>query len=415
MYEGKILKFYREKAKITQEQLGRGICSVTHISKIERGLTEYSPEITMLLAQRLNINMEQETANLINLKKKLDQWHEMIISQDYSSATTIYDEFQENEMIIISEYYLYYLLLKGIYHLKQGFIKEAGTLIKTLQKKRNKLNNYEENLMKHVLGIYFMMTDDHLKSIHLLKSIQFDIYSNALVYYDLAAAYHHIHSPVLAYYYGEKALNAYKKKNYFLGVIDTENLMLIEVESGQHRNFKETKEQYQDLIRLCDLCNSPDKKGKILHNFAYEHLKRKKYHEAGKLYKASMDLKEKKSNIYLLSLEGYVRCANEGDFLEKDQLISLIEEGLSIASEIKEPLYNHVFLLHYYTIFDQEKQYYHYLTEKALPYFKEHGFFVTMKRYEKELFNYFLKTEQWERAVQTADNIINKVDDTYIF
>ncbi|MGA5690182.1 hypothetical protein [Cytobacillus pseudoceanisediminis] len=36
MYEGKIIKFYREKTKLTQQQLGEGICSDTHVSKIEK-------------------------------------------------------------------------------------------------------------------------------------------------------------------------------------------------------------------------------------------------------------------------------------------------------------------------------------------------------------------------------------------
>ena len=71
MHEGKIIKYYREKAKLTQEQLSKGVCSVTHISKNERGLTEYSPEIAILLSKRLNINIEQELTNLIDLKKSL--------------------------------------------------------------------------------------------------------------------------------------------------------------------------------------------------------------------------------------------------------------------------------------------------------------------------------------------------------
>ncbi|WML27203.1 hypothetical protein [Neobacillus sp. OS1-33] len=33
MYEGKIIKFYREKYKLTQEQLGKDICSITLLRK----------------------------------------------------------------------------------------------------------------------------------------------------------------------------------------------------------------------------------------------------------------------------------------------------------------------------------------------------------------------------------------------
>lgn len=42
MLEGKIIKFYREFQGLKQKDLGDGICSSTHISKIERGLTEVS-------------------------------------------------------------------------------------------------------------------------------------------------------------------------------------------------------------------------------------------------------------------------------------------------------------------------------------------------------------------------------------
>ncbi|WP_010199258.1 helix-turn-helix domain-containing protein [Bacillus sp. m3-13] len=44
MLEGKIIKFYREFQGLKQKDLGDGICSSTHISKIERGLTEVSDE-----------------------------------------------------------------------------------------------------------------------------------------------------------------------------------------------------------------------------------------------------------------------------------------------------------------------------------------------------------------------------------
>lgn len=63
MYEGKIIKFYREKYKLTQEQLGKDICSITHISKIECNQTTFATEIIALICKRLGINMETEIKN----------------------------------------------------------------------------------------------------------------------------------------------------------------------------------------------------------------------------------------------------------------------------------------------------------------------------------------------------------------
>ena len=69
MIEGKLIKFYREKAGLTQGQLCEGICSATHLSKIEREITEYSGEITLLLSQRLNICLENEFVRYHNLNR----------------------------------------------------------------------------------------------------------------------------------------------------------------------------------------------------------------------------------------------------------------------------------------------------------------------------------------------------------
>ncbi|NQD68786.1 helix-turn-helix transcriptional regulator, partial [Bacillus haikouensis] len=74
MSSGILIKFYREKNELTQEELGKGICSVTHISKIERGNTQYSPEITQLLSKKLGIDLEKEMQALQKFERLLDQW-----------------------------------------------------------------------------------------------------------------------------------------------------------------------------------------------------------------------------------------------------------------------------------------------------------------------------------------------------
>ena len=407
MYEGKVIQFYRKKANLTQKQLGEGVCSVTHISKIERGLTEYSPEITILLSKRLKINIKEELSNLINLKIKLDYWHEIIISQNMQEALRINKELANNQLLQISEHFIYYKLLKAKYNLIQGNNKKAQQLIEQIQLSHNNLSVYETNLFKHIRGLYYMSIEEHLKSIDIFNSIDYKSYSNPSVYYDLGAAYHNVHSPVLAYYYAEKALNYFKKTNQFLRIIDTENLMLIQVESDQHRDFDHTVEQYENLIKLCDLCNASEKKAKVLHNFAYEHLRRKKYHIAGRLYKESMELKDNTSTLYLLSLEGYIRSGIKGKFLTQEVLLGLVNEGLTIANESDEKLYIAILTLHQFSILQQEESYYNYLIKNVLPYFKSHGYTMIAESYNRDLFNYYVRIGNVEKALEIADLIIN--------
>lgn len=60
MHVGEIIKVFRERNGITQAQLGEGICTTTHVSKIENGKTAYSPEI---------ITLFQNVCKLMSIKK----------------------------------------------------------------------------------------------------------------------------------------------------------------------------------------------------------------------------------------------------------------------------------------------------------------------------------------------------------
>lgn len=415
MHEGKIIKFYREKRKLTQEKLGSGICSPTHISKIERGLTDYSPEITYLLAERLEINLEMKIKSMADMKRRLDSWHEMIITQNTKAASNIQVELEKNELIKASEHRIRYLLLLLLHQFKQEQMPEdAHKQLKALQKQQIKFTELEKNLYKHVLGIYNMMVENKensiKKSIDILKSIDFETYENALVYYDLASAYHHINSSVLAYFYAEKALNLYKQKHNFLGIIDAENLMIIQIEMDQHRDFKETTREFNNLINICDLYRVPDKKAKLLHNFAYENLRRGYYAKAANFYKASMELKDNQSRTYLLSLEGYIRANYEGRLLSTEKLLKEIQDGLRVVERNKDKLYKILLTLHKYSILEHSEQYYRYLTNKALPYFKVHGYKLMVQRYEKELFTYYTRVGKNAEATEIAKQVIDQID-----
>ena len=411
MNAGRIIKFYREKANLTQEQLGKGICSATHVSKIERGLTEYASEITSLLVARLKIDKEKENMHLSSIKEKLDFWHEMIISQNMDAAFKVKEELKNNPLIHISDYENLYKLIQIKYHIKLNHVDEVQVLIKRLPKKIESMTLYEQNLHKHVLGIYYTMMSDHLKSVEILKSIDFEVYANSLAYYDLAIAYYYNKSPVLAYYYAEKALILFKEKNNFLGIIDTENLMLIQLESDHHRDFKETVEQYDNLIKICNLVNADDKKAKVLHNYAYEHLRRENYLKAEKLYLASMELKDKNTDYYLLSLEGYIRCGFEGELLSREKLLGHIHDGLEIAKNINETLFATILNLHKYAILEREAQYFRYIESKALPYFKMHGYIMLTQRYKKELFSYYTQNGEPEKALTLAVSLTDSIGD----
>jgi len=405
MYEGKIIKFYREKNQLTQEQLGEGICSGTHISKIERLQTEYAPEIITLLSERLGINIDNETRNLKNLKKRLTNWQNVIIMQLFNEMNSINNELEQEKFIQISEYIHLYKLLKARYLLMNNISDEAIIIINEIQKIEHKLAPYDCNLLKHVLGIYYLSKHENLKAIQVLKSIQEEDYNNREYYYHLAVAYHSIESPVMAYFYAEKSRQFFKEINNYLRVIDAEMLMIIQVKDDG--DLTETISRFENLIQSCDLCNALERKAKILHNLAYEYYRRKNYLQASRFYNESMKLKDNESGPYLLSLEGYIRSSFDGSLLPQNELLQLAKEGLETAIKNNQLLYINLFNLLCYLIQNKQQEYHQFLSDQALPMFKKFGFVYLIHRSKKELFNYYTELKLTGQALKMAHLLIN--------
>jgi len=405
MYEGKIIKFYREKYKLTQEQLGKDICSITHISKIECNQTTYSPEIISLLSKRLGINMELEVNKLKNIKQHLFHWQDAIIIQSFEDMEQINSELEREVLIEISEYRFTYQLLRARYLIMNNCPHEAIKTIKKLKKLENKLTPYETNLLKHVMGIYYIAKQEYVKAIETLKTIQNENYNNPEYYYHLAIAYHTIQSPVLAYYYAEKSHKFFQDMNNYLRVIDAEMLMIIQVEDDVGK--EEIIQRFKKLIKSCDLLNAPERKAKVLHNLATEYFRRKNYEQASRFYKESMSLKDQESPVYLLSLEGFIHSSFDGNLINNVQLIQLAEHGLTIATRIKDLLYIHLFKLLLYLLKYKEKEYHQYLSNKALPMFSNSGYNYLIKRSKKELFHYYSNNNLPDKALEMANLLIN--------
>ncbi|GAA0427727.1 hypothetical protein GCM10008934_16820 [Virgibacillus salarius] len=405
MYEGKIIKFYRERTGLTQEELGRDICSATHISKIELGQTHFSKDITELLAKRLNISMHEEIRTFKAIQQKLEKWHESIIMQQEEEADSLVAELEESELIYISDYNNLYKLLKARFLLSKE--NDPGTL-KIIKKLQNqKLSPYESGLLYHIWGIYYIRKQEYLKAINALKSINSHTYQNTDYYYHLAISYYFNNTDLLAYSYAEKALHYFKSSNNFLRVIDTETLLLVIQNKHVQSNFTARLKKYESLIKSCELCHTVTRKAIVLHNLANDYFRMEDYQLAATLFKDAMKIKKVKSKKYLNSLEGYIQACIKGNLLTKDELVKLSKEGLAVSEELKELLYSYLFTLLLYKLQEKQEQYYSYLEEQALPFFRNYGHVYSVNVYEKELFFYYDKTNQLDKAVQLAHHMLS--------
>lgn len=406
MIEGKIIKFHRERLGLKQADVGRGICSKTHISKIERGLTEVSKDTIEELAKRLDINMAAELKTYKGLDLLLKEWHEAIVLKLTSKAKSIKKQLESIVLLQIPDFYRSNMLILTKYYISIGEGDRAKSLILEMNTWQD-LSLFDQNMLLHIKGEYCLLHEkDYSKAITYLKRIDLTYYNNPEYYYHLAIAYHHMDSKVLAYYFATKALHFFTSKHSFTRVIETEMLMLIQVEQEEYFDPKDSG--YPRLIEMADSLGLKKQKIQLLHNFAYQQFRYGDYQRAFTYYQQVIDIVKPSDAQYLLSLEGYLNAATKLEVLSKKELLAIAEEGVALAKQKNDSMSEHFFRLHIYKINRQEELYYKYLENEMYPAIKKVGYGLASETYEIKLFDYYMEKGLIDKASEYAIPIMEK-------
>ena len=407
---GILIKFHREKNGLTQEELGKGVCSVTHVSKIERGTTQFSSEITNLLSEKLGINMEAELQSLQKFEKLLHQWHDCMVLQQNNEIERLKNQIEKNSLFLIQSVKNTYFLLQARYFLLQGDITNAEALIDKIYNVRKDLNTYETHLLHHLLGITELQKGNFKKALEYLLKINEKEYENLEFYYQIAIAYHNLQFKVKAYYYSELSLEYFQKTNNFKKIIDAETIKLINEGRNELWDFDNLVNRYNQLIAQCEIINDTSKKANLLSNLAYEYSYSGDNENARIYYKKTLDLLKgnKKSSNYLNNLIGYIYCCLQIKENNVDSMLTqLIQTGMEISKEIKDhsslAFFQMLRLLH-----DDEKElYYQFIEEKIIPMLNKNGKYHQLHTYEKTMFQYYLDQGKHESANKYASRLLN--------
>ncbi|WP_078380483.1 helix-turn-helix domain-containing protein [Sutcliffiella halmapala] len=405
MKEGLIIKLYRERAGLTQTQLGEGICSVTHVSKIERGNTQYSSEITNLICQRLNIDLQKEKEQYDLLEKKLQEWLEVMVKQQMEDLEQIKKEIEDNTYVHISEVQHSYRILLGRYFILKGNLSKAKDILENCQSKWNLIDRYEKHLLDHTWGIYYFSLGKSKKAIDYLKNINPIEYNNHEFYYHLACASHQIQAKVKAYHYGNLALSYFRKTNNFKRTLDTETLMLLQIGYNDIFHFEETVQKYHSLIKTCHTFKEIAKETMLWHNLGVEYERKDCYEEAKHAFNNVLE-KSKQTNylkMELFALRGYIHCSLQLGNYSKTEMSALFAKGKALAKRQGNETFLHVFyLLEIMMDTGKNNDYFEFLKTTFLPHLREVGNLSLLSMYEKELFYHYRNTSQYQKANEIA-------------
>ncbi|HEX5563791.1 MAG TPA: helix-turn-helix transcriptional regulator, partial [Sporosarcina sp.] len=94
---GSILKYYRMKNNMTQSELCKGVCSISHLSKIESN--KYIPHTETIneLFKRMGIEWEREVDTYAYWNEKLETFIMHSVYYDLKSMEEVYKELATQE------------------------------------------------------------------------------------------------------------------------------------------------------------------------------------------------------------------------------------------------------------------------------------------------------------------------------
>ncbi|MGM0865502.1 MAG: helix-turn-helix domain-containing protein [Bacillota bacterium] len=393
MHIGTFIKYYRIFKGMTQKQVGDGICTPGHISKIESGHLQITKDKIELFNQRLNINVEKELKAYKKLQLDLELWHDVMIKQVNGKIELLKETIEQNPLIKIETLNGTFKLLKARYFIMKGEIKEAAFYLSQFSNKRLSFHmfEYDFQLYYHIKGMYELAKGNPQTAIKYLEKIDRDIYSNPESYYHMSVGYHDFGQHDKSLRYSQLALNYFKETFNFTRCVDAATIQLVAEGRSEGKILASLVEKYDELIQHCDNLHDHRRKA-VLHlnlgNLYREVMDDKKARDA--FHIAYGLLKHDSYNeMYVNSLFGYIDSSiNVDGSANKEKYASLIEEGQASVKDENSYMETFFTMLEI-RVQEGEEAHYQYIENVIIPLLKEKGQYVQCNYYIQKLYIHY--------------------------
>ncbi|AJD92286.1 hypothetical protein JMA_29690 [Jeotgalibacillus malaysiensis] len=160
MNVGSIIKYYRTKRGLTQGELAEGICSTSHLSKIETNMYTANEETVNLLLSKLGLQLRDITGDLEEIKELLDSFIHAIFMQDKESVEELFEELlQKEDYIETSDFVNLYHLYKFRYYLLKDDYRQIQDSLNILKRIKNTFDPVEQNIFLYFRAVHFNVTE----------------------------------------------------------------------------------------------------------------------------------------------------------------------------------------------------------------------------------------------------------------
>lgn len=380
---GKVIYYHRKKQRKTQEQLCQGICSTTHLSKIENNTKEVNEKTLVLLCDRLGISIEEENRKTEALNRKLNQFYEAMERLHRDHAARLKNELEEykdflqcTEMVYLFELYM----LRYLLFTNQSSLFED--MVKRLKQNYNKYSSFEKYLWNFFQAIHRAQRLQFSEALTLLNQIEKEAerYSGKVTdyYYYKAAVHGQLKQFTLSLHYSHRALQTFQSSGNISRILHVKiglsaNLIYInDLESAEHL--------LQTALHDAEMLNDHATRPIALHNYGLWHYKKGNLEEALQYFTQSLQSKQLDTSSYYGTLTEMIKV--QLDLGERESAFAFLKDVLRDFKGEQSGQYVELMVL-YLEMNGDTKRLKEYLIEYGIPLMQQEDLHKTVSYAER--------------------------------
>ncbi|WP_417897760.1 helix-turn-helix transcriptional regulator [Bacillus haimaensis] len=408
---GRVIYYHRKKQYMTQEQLCQGICSSTHLSKIENNSKEVNLETLELLCKRLGISIEEENKKTQKLMRKLSQFYEAMERLHRDHAERLKKELEEHrDFIQCTEMIYLYELYMLRYLLFTNNPSEFERVSHKLKKNINKYSAFEKHLWDFFQGIYYAQKLQYLDAISIMDKIEnnAELFSDKVTdfYYYKAAVHGLLKHFTLSLHYSYKALGIFQNTGNISRILHVKiglsaNLIYI-------NDLERAETMLETALNDAEMLKDNGTKISALHNFGLLNKKKGKLRESLDYYTQSLNLKTRHTTTYFSTLIEIIQILL--DLKENEKAINMLKDVLKNFKNEQSSKYVELMVLYLEAIKD-DKRLTDYLIECGLPMMKQYNLYkaVTYSERLADIFKNKGDLDSSNKYLQLSNELLKKL------
>jgi len=396
MNYGKMIFHHRKKLGWTQETLCEGICSVSHLSKIENGTKEAGIETIELLLKKMKVEIADNEIKLEDVMNQLKKLWNAIERTDYELSQVLFENLiTKEESVRYTSISNEFLITIWRYYIFIEDIKMAKKKWKQLDQNRKKFSQYEFTKFLFTLSLYYLKEKKYSDSLLVMDEAQelapnIEIELQEYCFYR-ALVYHILNQTSLSMYFCNKAIPIFVQNNNIKRILDSK--MLLSLQLIKSSLLQKAEALLEEVIDSSLILSDRTIHINALHNlgFLYYHSNQNK--KAIEFYKSYL------SNIQENTEEFYTVISNIANNMmilnDHESAIELLEQNLAKIKNQNSPMYIRMKVL-FYEAKKEEAQLVEYLRAVALPVWIKLNDSDKLLRYYGMISDYYEKNKSME-------------------